>query len=174
MLNLFPYNFLQTQNAGPSGPYLELSFTDFSEFPYGGVSSAGDLVGWNALFTSAYTDIVVDNIGYTVKLYGDSAVILFIPNITSLTGVYDTGTLFNVENACFSGCTALVNFSVSNTFNTDFLGPSADLENVFTSITGNTFSLTIPAGLMEANGPGAPDLDVAALIADNTVTVNTF
>lgn len=52
------------------------------------------------------------------------------------------------------------------------LGGTTGNNSVFSSITGQTITLTIPAALMTCNG-GSPDGDIAYLQANNTVTIVT-
>lgn len=164
--------------SGTFGPiagleYVEFAFTDLSgTMP---VADYTDVADWNTLFTSTYAAAVVNNGANTVRLYGDTNVVLdgLAGAADNIIGMTDTGTVFDCANSAFTGCINLATFSVSGTFNTASIGGTVGDDNVFAGIVGGTITITIPAALMTNDG-GNPDGDIAALIANNTVTVNTF
>jgi hypothetical protein len=81
----------------------------------------------------------------------------------------NTPLLNNIDQDCFIGCTSLVTIPLLSCTN---LGGTVGNNQVFTGITGNTITLTIPASRMTCNG-GLPDGDIVYLQANNTVTIVT-
>jgi hypothetical protein len=83
--------------------------------------------------------------------------------------LFDLPLVTSIGNYCFSRN----NFaSTYNLRSCTALGSSVGNNLVFEYITGKAITLEIPAALMTCNG-GAPDGDIAALQAANTVTVVT-
>ena len=74
-----------------------------------------------------------------------------------------------IGTGIFQECNALTSISIPACIN---LGPTVGVDNVFSGITGNTITLTVPAALMTCNS-GNPDGDIQYLQANNTVTVVT-
>jgi len=75
-----------------------------------------------------------------------------------------------VGNVCFSNCTALTTISLPSC---TALGTTTGDNFVFSTIIGNTITLTVPSALMTCNA-GNPDGDIVYLQANNTVTVITI
>lgn len=99
--------------------------------------------------------------------------------------------LISIDFGCFSTCLILSNINLPNlsvvgdsafflcSILSDItlpllenLGTTTGSSNVFSGITGQTITLTIPAALMTCNG-GLPDGDIQYLQANNTVTIIT-
>lgn len=75
----------------------------------------------------------------------------------------------NIGNNCFSNCDGLTNIALLGCTS---LGTTVGNNSVFSNITGNIITLTVPSALMTNNG-GNPDGDIQYLQANNTVTVVT-
>jgi len=67
----------------------------------------------------------------------------------------------------FNNCTGLTTINISACTN---LGDSVGDNNVFSFISGNTITITVPAALMTCNA-GNPDADIQYLMDNNSVTV---
>jgi len=76
-------------------------------------------------------------------------------------------SLLTAGNSCFRYCAGFTNINLPVITN---IGTTTGSNSVFNNITGKTITLTIPSALMTCNG-GAPDGDIAYLIANNTVTI---
>jgi hypothetical protein len=72
-----------------------------------------------------------------------------------------------IGNTCFQGSSTMININISSCIN---LGTSVANNSVFSYITGQNITLTIPATLMTCNS-GSPDGDIQYLQANNTVTI---
>lgn len=77
--------------------------------------------------------------------------------------------LTTIGQSCFNYCYALTSISIPSCTN---LGPTVGDNGVFSAITGNTITLTVPSALMTVDA-GSPDGDIAYLQANNTVTIIT-
>lgn len=75
----------------------------------------------------------------------------------------------DIGNNNFEECTSLISIDASSCTS---LGSTVDDDGVFSSISGNTITLTIPSALMTCN-LGNPDGDIQYLQANNTVTIIT-
>jgi hypothetical protein len=87
---------------------------------------------------------------------------------TYLTTV-DLPKVETIGGAGFLNCYSLVSLSIPSCTN---LGLTVLNDAVFSGITGNTITLTVPSALMTCNA-GDPDGDIQYLQANNTVTVIT-
>jgi hypothetical protein len=91
----------------------------------------------------------------------------------SCTGLIspDFSALTTVGDGAFSGCTSFTTINLSSCTS---LGTTTGDDNVFSGITNNTITLTVPTALMNAQGPGIPDGDIQYLVdplQGNTVTI---
>lgn len=174
-------------------PALELTWDDIANVPVANASSVSDwntffdLPTWGALFTS------VEIVGNLVKLLGGENIILYANALYFYRGLIDVndsggviigagdsgfgedsylqrailGKLAYCGSGFFEGCFSLNEIYIPLCAD---LGTSVLNNSVFGGIVGNTITITIPSVLMACNG-GAPDGDIAYLIANNTVTI---
>jgi hypothetical protein len=89
-------------------------------------------------------------------------------NCSSAT-IFDLPSLTNVGDSSFAGCSSVVTFILPNVVN---LGTTTLSDNVFSGISSNTITLTVPHALMTCN-LGSPDGDIQDLESINSVTVIT-
>ena len=85
---------------------------------------------------------------------------------TGLTTVNLIGVT-TVGDYCFNNCISLETLTLSDCQN---LGITTGDDGIFTSVSGNTITLTVPGSLMICN-TGAPDGDIVYLQNNNTVTI---
>jgi len=88
-------------------------------------------------------------------------------NCTSAT-TFTLPLLTSAGNNCFNGCTAATTFDLSAC---TALGTTTGDNSVFSGITGNTITITVPTALSTCDG-GNPDGDLVWLAANNTATIN--
>jgi hypothetical protein len=172
----------------PTTDNLTLTFSDFDTFP-SDITDFSSLAEWNAKFSSNYTSISV--VGFVVTLIGGSGVTLSGLAGTNIISIVDTGSVVAtsvktfwlcadlisvylpvctyIDDATFDACTSLSTVSLPVCTN---LGSSVFDDSVFSNITSNTITLTIPIALMTCNF-GDPDGDIQYLQANNTVTIVT-
>lgn len=77
-------------------------------------------------------------------------------------------TLATAGAACFANCTSATTFDLSAC---TALGTTTGDNSVFSGITGNTITITVPTALSTCDG-GNPDGDLVYLSANNTATIN--
>lgn len=77
-------------------------------------------------------------------------------------------TLATAGAACFANCTSATTFDLSAC---TALGTTTGDNSVFSGITGNTITITVPTALSTCDG-GNPDGDLVYLSANNTATFN--
>ena len=100
---------------------------------------------------------LLENIGIAGFSNLDNVSSINFPSVTS------------VGNACFSNCFLLTSINLSSCTS---LGSTVGDNFVFSGVTGNTITLTVPSALMTADA-GNPDGDIVYLQANNTVTIVT-
>ena len=88
--------------------------------------------------------------------------------LTSLTTI-NLPQVTSVETGCFQNCTSVTTVSLPAC--TD-LGGTVGNDSVFSGITGQTITLTVPLALTTCNS-GNPDGDIGILQTNNTVTIIT-
>jgi hypothetical protein len=143
-----------------------------------------NVTGANSLFNSNSNLLSVSDTGVIISLGVD-----FFNECTSVTsfnlqGLVTAGdycfnscisaTTFNLpvlENAgdsCFGACVSATLFNIPLCAS---LGTTTGDDHVFTTISGNTITVNVPASLATADG-GNPDGDLVYLAANNTATIN--
>jgi len=180
-------NLITILDGPDEGPYLEgtsFSIVGIGDDAFNGCTSltSARLQVATAYGARAFKDCTVLNDinlqnAYTI---GDNC----FENCTSLTSFNYIRDLVSVGNYAFAGCTGVTSYdfpalaTIGNyafynntsvtTINIPYcaaLGTTTGNNNVFTGISGNTISLTIPSAL-------DTDADVVALQAANTVTID--
>ena len=99
------------------------------------------------------------NVGYKGFANSNNVIIFNLPLVT------------NIGSTVFSDCSDVQTFNLNSIV---WIGEEdcSVNNNVFSGITGNTITLTVPANIMTCNG-GDPEADVDVLQSNNTVTVIT-
>lgn len=150
--------------------WLEFVFNDLLSTP--GNIDVTNLDAWNGLLGASFTSISVTGNNF-ITLYGGSNVELAnLSESSSLLEVHDNGCVTSVAPTCFKGSTALQKIRLGSLVGNNALGGSAGEDWVFDNIVGNVIDIEIPLGLMTCNA-GAPDDDIAYLVANNSVTIIT-
>lgn len=153
-----------------AGSIVEVEYNGF------GYTSAGCE---NVTYMNLPKLLIAGEAAFNYLGYVGSAVTVNVPKLTSAGSncFSDCETLIsinapqltNIGTSCFNYCYELtvLNFPLCTN-----LGPTVGDNSVFSSITGNIITLTVPSALMTCNA-GSPDGDIQYLQVNNTVTIVT-
>lgn len=147
--------------------------------PYGIIVAIDDTVFTMGMTTASFESFNlpgVITIGDSAFSQFNRATLFILPNAETIGHGCFTINYFTeislpsaiiIESSCFGSCYYLETISIPKCTS---LGSDVIDAGVFSSITGNTITLTVPAALMTCNG-GNPHASIAYLQSNNTVTV---
>jgi hypothetical protein len=163
--------YLERQCFQNCGSLTSISFASVTVINFGSFSQCPSLASVNL---PSVTTIGNQSFYYCTSLVSINAPSLLtlsdqaFAECTSLTSV-SFPNLLKIGIQSFRSCTSLTNINIPSCIN---LGPTVNSDGVFSSISQNNITLTIPAALMTADA-GDPDGDIIDLQDENTVTIVT-